>query len=70
MMSPSRGVRLPRVARLAMLRGMNQRPPPRAKPTAATAKLAARRAREAEALRSNLRKRKDQARAREKPRPE
>ncbi|HTI82969.1 MAG TPA: hypothetical protein VL614_21145 [Acetobacteraceae bacterium] len=34
------------------------------------AKLAARREREAEALRANLRKRKDQARAREKPKQE
>ena len=34
------------------------------------AKLAARREREAEALRANLRKRKDQARAREKPQQE
>lgn len=33
-------------------------------------KLAARRDREAEALRANLRKRKDQARAREKPKQE
>jgi hypothetical protein len=33
-------------------------------------KLAARREREAEALRANLRKRKDQARAREKPKQE
>ena len=36
----------------------------------ANAKLAARRKREAEALRANLRKRKDQARAREKPKQE
>ncbi len=33
-------------------------------------KIAARRKREAEALRANLRKRKDQARAREKPKQE
>ena len=36
------------------------------KPVVVIAKLAARRKREAEALRANLRKRKDQARAREK----
>jgi hypothetical protein len=34
------------------------------------AKLAARQRREADALRANLRKRKDQARARETPKPE
>jgi hypothetical protein len=44
-----------------------EKPPPR-KP--ANTKLAARRKREAEALRANLRKRKDQARAREKPKQE
>ena len=37
------------------------------RPVAARSKLAARQKREAEALRANLRKRKDQARAREKP---
>jgi hypothetical protein len=42
--------------------------PPPAHPDAS--KLAARRKREAEALRANLRKRKDQARAREKPKQE
>jgi hypothetical protein len=40
--------------------------PPSAKDKPVIAKLAARRKREAEALRANLRKRKDQARAREK----
>jgi hypothetical protein len=48
-----------------MLLPMNERPPSRPKPAASPAKLAARRKREAEALRANLRKRKDQARARE-----
>ncbi len=46
---------------------------PRARPTLtaqAAAGLAARRAREAAALRANLRRRKDQARAREQRRPE
>jgi len=46
---------------------------PRARPTLtaqAAADLAARRAREAAALRANLRRRKDQARAREQQRPE
>ncbi|HET7881395.1 MAG TPA: hypothetical protein VFL55_10950 [Acetobacteraceae bacterium] len=37
---------------------------------AAGARLAARRKREADALRANLRKRKDQVRAREKPKQE
>jgi hypothetical protein len=41
--------------------------PGRDKPIDASAKLATRRKREAEALRANLRKRKDQARARKKP---
>ena len=40
--------------------------PPSAQDKPVIAKLAARRKREAEALRANLRKRKDQARAREK----
>ena len=40
------------------------------RPVAASGKLAARRKREAEALRANLRKRKDQARAREEPKQE
>ena len=44
------------------------KPPP--KPAAPSAKLAARRKREADALRANLRKRKDQARARENPKQE
>ena len=39
-------------------------------PVASSPKLAARRKREAEALRANLRKRKDQARAREQPKQE
>jgi hypothetical protein len=54
---------------------MNQRPDPvesrdpgRSMPK--PGKLATRREREAEALRANLRKRKDQARAREKPKQE
>jgi hypothetical protein len=46
---------------------MDKPPSAQGKPVAAVAKLAARRKREAEALRANLRKRKDQARAREKP---
>ena len=44
-------------------------PPPPPKPTSSP-KLTARQAREAAALRANLRKRKDQARAREKPEQE
>ena len=48
-----------------------QTPPPRpATPRLAPGKLAARQEREAAALRANLRKRKDQARAREKPKQE
>jgi hypothetical protein len=39
-------------------------------PAGSSPKLAARRKREAEALRANLRKRKDQARAREQPKQE
>ncbi len=47
---------------------MDKPPPPgRDKPVVPTGKLATRRKREAEALRTNLRKRKDQAQAREKP---
>jgi hypothetical protein len=46
---------------------MDKEPPRRPKPTISSGKLAARQKREAEALRANLRKRKDQARAREKP---
>ena len=45
---------------------MDKPPPPRTKP----AKLAARQEREAAPLRANLRKRKDQARVREKPKQE
>ncbi|HET8765208.1 MAG TPA: hypothetical protein VFM52_08305 [Rhodanobacter sp.] len=45
---------------------MNKPPPAHDKPVVAVAKLASRRKREAEALRANLHKRKDQARAREK----
>jgi hypothetical protein len=44
--------------------------PPRTKPVATGNKLAARQKREADALRANLRKRKDQARARDKPKQE
>jgi hypothetical protein len=44
---------------------MDKPPPPKA--ATSSAKLAARKKREADALRTNLRKRKDQARAREKP---
>jgi hypothetical protein len=40
------------------------------RPVAASGKLAGRRKREAEALRANLRKGKDQARAREEPKQE
>ncbi len=43
---------------------MDKPPSARDKPVIATAKLAARQEREALALRANLRKRKDQARAR------
>ena len=50
---------------MAALKG---RPPSPAPPK--PDKLAERQAREAEALRANLRKRKDQARAREKPKQE
>jgi hypothetical protein len=47
------------------------KPPPRREEVAAPSrKLAARKKREADALRANLRKRKDQARAREKPKQE
>jgi hypothetical protein len=45
-------------------------PPPRPKRLAPGSKLAARKKREAAALRANLRKRKDQARARAKPKQE
>jgi hypothetical protein len=45
-------------------------PPRGTESTVESGKLATRRQREAEALRSNLRKRKDQARAREKPKQE
>jgi hypothetical protein len=50
------------------LEGLTVEKPPPQKP--ANAKLAARHEREAKALRANLRKRKDQARAREKPKQE
>jgi hypothetical protein len=46
---------------------MDKPPSAPEKPVGATPKLTARRKREAEALRANLRKRKDQTRAREKP---
>ena len=49
---------------------MDKQPPPAMKPITPSRKLAERRKREAEALRANLRKRKDQARAREKPKQE
>jgi len=49
---------------------MDKPPPPRTKPVAISSKLAARQKREANALRTNLRKRKDQARARQKPKQE
>jgi hypothetical protein len=45
---------------------MDKPPPGQDKPIVATGKLAARQKREAEALRANLRKRKDRARALEK----
>jgi len=45
-------------------------PPAGSPPAAQPAKLAARQQREAEALRANLRKRKDQMRAREMPKQE
>jgi hypothetical protein len=44
------------------------KPPSHPKPGKPSARSVARRKREADALRANLRKRKDQARAREKPR--
>jgi hypothetical protein len=49
------------------LAGPPDKPPPKKPPNS---RLAARRKREAEALRANLRRRKDQARAREKPKQE
>ena len=49
---------------------MQKPPPPRTKPAATGNTLAARQKREADALRANLRKRKDQARARQKPKQE
>jgi hypothetical protein len=50
--------------------GLKDKPPaPPSKP-ASSPKLTARQEREAAALRANLRKRKDQARAREKPKQE
>ena len=49
---------------------MDKQAPPPQKPAADARKLTERRKREAEALRANLRKRKDQARAREKPKQE
>jgi hypothetical protein len=54
----------------AILHPMDDKPTPPQRPTAprpAPSKLAVRQEREAAALRANLRKRKDQARAREKP---
>jgi hypothetical protein len=49
----------------------NKRPPSQpTPPRLASGKLAARQEREAAALRANLRKRKDQERAREKPKQE
>ena len=54
--------------RIRPLEGLSVEKPPPRKP--ANAKLAARHKREAKALRANLRKRKDQARAREKPKQE
>ena len=50
------------------MEGLKDKTPSR--PPAKPNKLAARHEREAEALRANLRKRKDQARAREKPKQE
>jgi hypothetical protein len=49
---------------------MDKAPPSPGKPATPGQKLAERRKREAEALRANLRKRKDQTRAREKPKQE
>jgi hypothetical protein len=49
---------------------MDKLKPPAPKPATSGAKLAARRKREADALRANLRKRKDQARAPDKPKQE
>ena len=51
------------------MEGLKDKQPPQ-KPEAVSPKLAARQEREAAALRANLRKRKDQARAREKPKQE
>ena len=48
------------------MEGLKDKQPPQ-KPEAVSPKLAARQEREAAALRANLRKRKDQARAREAP---
>lgn len=49
---------------------MDKKPPAPQKSAAPGQKLAERRKREAEALRANLRKRKDQTRAREQPKQE
>ena len=60
-------------ARCAILRPMDDKRTPsqrQAAPRPAAGKLAARQEREAAALRANLRKRKDQARAREQPKQE
>jgi hypothetical protein len=48
---------------------MDELKPPSPKPATSGAKLAARRKREADALRANLRKRKDQVHARDKRKP-
>ena len=53
--------------RVRPMEGLTVDKPAPPKPVAPSAKLAARRKREANALRANLRKRKDQVRAREEP---
>ena len=58
-------------ARQSFARMTSTRTPPRSPaPRPAAGKLTARQEREAAALRANLRKRKDQARARDKPKQE
>jgi hypothetical protein len=54
----------------AIICRMDKEPPSRPRPATPSPKLIARKKREADALRTNLRKRKDQARAREKPKQE
>ncbi len=67
---PPAGASIDAASRASILPCMDKEPTPRAKPAGRGDKLAERRKREAEALRANLRKRKDQTRAREKPKQE